>query len=371
MRMWMAAVLAAVTTTATAQQPDIYIQLMQQAWARSSAHGGIIKPAISDGNDGLLSGKVPIEALHRQGFRVLGGISSDPEQLRMLVRSGIDGYITDRPDILQKVLAEEEAKATTAEEKQRIAHFDVQAHRGGRGLRPENTLPSFENGMDLGSTTLELDTGVTTDKVSMIWHDEYFGEKMCRRVDGKPYGKKDRIYTHDISSADLQKTLICDKIPFDAAQKNDLSLSPVSVAFAKKEHMLSPYTPTYVDQLFRFVRFYAEYYRTGAGKKHEHAAERVAEAEHVRFDLETKLIPQYLPGKDGKMERTANNTAEPQDFATALCGAIVRNHMESRSEIQSFDFRTLKLVEEQFASLPTYYLTSSAKLFPYQFTGKP
>ncbi|MEO8526271.1 MAG: glycerophosphodiester phosphodiesterase family protein, partial [Caldimonas sp.] len=35
--------------------------------------------------------------------------------------------------------------------------FDLQAHRGGRGLRPENTLASFGNAMKMGVTTLELD----------------------------------------------------------------------------------------------------------------------------------------------------------------------------------------------------------------------
>jgi len=37
------------------------------------------------------------------------------------------------------------------------AAFDLQAHRGGRGLRPENTLAAFENAIAIGVTTLELD----------------------------------------------------------------------------------------------------------------------------------------------------------------------------------------------------------------------
>ena len=36
--------------------------------------------------------------------------------------------------------------------------FDLQAHRGGLGLRPESTLSSFGNAMRLGLSTLELDT---------------------------------------------------------------------------------------------------------------------------------------------------------------------------------------------------------------------
>lgn len=63
-----------------------------------------------------------------------------------------------------------------------------------------------------------------------------------------------------------------------------------------------------------------------------------------------------------------NHTAKPQDFVSALCPSVVRNHMQQRSEIQSFDFRTLLLVEEQYSFLPTYYLTSSPKLFKFQMT---
>ena len=33
--------------------------------------------------------------------------------------------------------------------------FDLQAHRGGRGLLPESTLAAFENAIQMGVTTLE------------------------------------------------------------------------------------------------------------------------------------------------------------------------------------------------------------------------
>ncbi|NEL42801.1 MAG: glycerophosphodiester phosphodiesterase, partial [Xanthomonas perforans] len=35
--------------------------------------------------------------------------------------------------------------------------FDVQGHRGCRGLMPENTIPAFLKALELGVTTLELD----------------------------------------------------------------------------------------------------------------------------------------------------------------------------------------------------------------------
>lgn len=49
--------------------------------------------------------------------------------------------------------------------------FDVQAHRGGAGLWPENTLAAFANAIELGVTTLELDAHVTLDGVAVVHHD--------------------------------------------------------------------------------------------------------------------------------------------------------------------------------------------------------
>jgi glycerophosphoryl diester phosphodiesterase len=71
--------------------------------------------------------------------------------MRAVIRTGVDGLITDRPDLLQQVLQEE--RASRPDDPQ-LKGFVVSAHRGGRGLRPENTLPSFENGLDLLSTEL-------------------------------------------------------------------------------------------------------------------------------------------------------------------------------------------------------------------------
>ena len=40
--------------------------------------------------------------------------------------------------------------------------FDLQGHRGARGLKPENTLPAFEVAFDLGVTTVETVRGITS-----------------------------------------------------------------------------------------------------------------------------------------------------------------------------------------------------------------
>ena len=52
-----------------------------------------------------------------------------------------------------------------------VMAFDLQAHRGCRGLLPENTLAGFEHALRLGVTTLELDIAITADGVPVISHD--------------------------------------------------------------------------------------------------------------------------------------------------------------------------------------------------------
>jgi glycerophosphoryl diester phosphodiesterase len=333
-----------------------YLQLMEKAGAHAKQHGAGA-PVLSPVDATVLGGAVPVKEVQAKGFKVVSWTTNEPEKIRTQIRMGVDGLISDRPDLLQQVLKEERDAAKTEEERARLAKFDVTAHRGGRGLRPENTLPSFESGLDQLVTTLETDTGVTTDGVSLIWHDQFLNPESCRRADGAAYTTENRIFIRDISSTDAQKTLICDKVHFGAEQKNDLALSPVSVAFAKKEGLISPYVPTYVAQLFRFVYFYVEYYQTGAGKGDPHAKERVKNAARVRFNIETKIMPEGIATD----EEHRNHTVGPQAFVDALCGAIVTNNMESRAEVQSFDFRTLLLVQEQHPKIPTYYLTGAPK----------
>ena len=360
----------ALAPFAVAQQSSMnpFVGLMQAAWKHASAHGVKQKPLLSPLDSTVLDGSVDIKALHADGFRIVSWTTNDPDKLRQLIKLGVDGIISDRPDLLQQAVAEARASQDGMDDaaKQRLAHFITSAHRGGRGLRPENTLPSFENGIDLGIDQLETDTGVTTDHVSLIWHDQFLNPQSCRHADGTPYTMENRVYIQDISMPDAQKTFVCDKLHSAEFpdQRNDLSLSPVAVAFAKKEGMPSPYSPTNAAQLFRFVRFYEHYYKSGAGKSDPHAAERAATAAKVTFNLETKIMPGDLKPNafTEKMhvppEMLKNHTVGPQVFVDTLMHAINSEHMQKRAFVQSFDFCTLQLIEEQFPKTPTYYLTN-------------
>jgi glycerophosphoryl diester phosphodiesterase len=326
-----------------------FLTLMDKAAAHARAHAAKT-PVLSPNDASILDGSVPVKELQARGIKVVPWTTNDPEKMRAVIRTGVDGLISDRPDLLQKVVAEERAGGN------KLVGFNVSGHRGARGLRPENTLPAFEAGMDNLIDTIETDTGVTTDHVSLIWHDQFLNPQSCRRADGSEYTMANRVFIRDISMVDAQKMFVCDKLHFGPDQKNDLALSPVAAAFAAKEKLISPYVPTYAEQLFRFAAFYAEYYRSGAGKGTPHAAERAAEGAKVKFNLETKILPEGLPAP---ME--PNHTVGPQLFVDTLCGAVERAHMASRADVQSFDFRTLVLVEEQYPAIPTYYLTQDAK----------
>jgi glycerophosphoryl diester phosphodiesterase len=323
-----------------------------------------MKPALSPVDATVLNGMVPVDELRRNGFRVVPWTTNDPEKMRAVIRLGVDGLISDRPDLLQQVLAEE--RASPAENVERLKSFNVSGHRGARGLRPENTLPAFEAGLDNLIDTIETDTGVTTDHVSLIWHDQFLNPQSCRRADGAPYTMENRVYIRDISMHEAQRTFICDQLYFGVDQKNDLALSPVAVAFAAQEKLISPYVPTYAEQLFRFAAFYAVYYRHGSGKAAAHAKERAAAADRVHFNLETKILPENLasaaaanPNVKVPPEMLQNHTVGPQLFVDTLCGAIKRSRMQARADVQSFDFRTLLLVQEQYPDIQTYYLTES------------
>lgn len=63
--------------------------------------------------------------------------------------------------------------------------FDVQGHRGARGLAPENTLPGFAKALEIGVTTLEMDLGVTRDGVLVVSHDSALNPDHTRTVDGE------------------------------------------------------------------------------------------------------------------------------------------------------------------------------------------
>lgn len=62
--------------------------------------------------------------------------------------------------------------------------FDLQGHRGARGLAPENTLPAFARALSIGVTTLELDVGITSDGIVVVTHNPTLKASLVRNSNG-------------------------------------------------------------------------------------------------------------------------------------------------------------------------------------------
>ena len=82
---------------------------------------------------------------------------------------------------------------------------DVQAHRGGMGLLPANTLEAMKNAVDWGVNTLEMDIVVTKDKKVILSHDKFFTEETTR-PDGTHVKKEDpREYIWHMTYDEISK----------------------------------------------------------------------------------------------------------------------------------------------------------------------
>jgi glycerophosphoryl diester phosphodiesterase len=82
--------------------------------------------------------------------------------------------------------------------------FDLQGHRGARGLAPENTLPAYQRALELGVDTLECDMAVTKDGVVVIHHDLWLNPDTTRGPDGKWLDARGPAI-HDLTFAELQQ----------------------------------------------------------------------------------------------------------------------------------------------------------------------
>jgi glycerophosphoryl diester phosphodiesterase len=195
-----------------------------------------------------------------------------------------------------------------------VLAFDLQGHRGARGLAPENTLPAFARALSLGVDTLEFDVGMTRDGQVVIAHDRRLSPDIARRPDG--------------GYVDLPGPAIR-ALTVDQIRQYDVGmLRPGSAYAAQFPHQVpapGARIPT-LSELAALVR------KAGAGA--------------VRFNVETKISP-----------LAADDTADPESFATALVAALHETGLAGRASIQSFDWRTLKVVQRIAPEIPTVCLT--------------
>jgi len=73
---------------------------------------------------------------------------------------------------------------------QYIPRFDIQGHRGARGVRPENTIPAFLLALDSGVNTIEMDLAVTKDGQLVLSHEPWLSSEICLDTAGNVIPKK-------------------------------------------------------------------------------------------------------------------------------------------------------------------------------------
>lgn len=206
--------------------------------------------------------------------------------------------------------------------------FDLQAHRGGRGVRPENTLASFRYALGLGVSTLEMDCGVTRDGVVIVSHDTRLNPDITRGPDGK-FLEGPGAAIVDLAYAELVRYDVGRIKPGSATAKN----------FPEQQ-------PSDGERIPRLADVFALVAASGNTA--------------VRFNIETKIDPTDPEG-----------TVAPDHFVLALLAAIRGADMESRVTIQSFDWRTLVLVKKLAPEIPLVALTDQQPGEDTMEPGKP
>jgi len=325
-----------------------------------------IAPPAGSGLSPASSDIFNVASLHAAGFPVVAWTVDDTPSINAVLKLKVDGIISDRPDLLLEAVRNFDANNDgvagdymTADGLIDPAKFDAQGHRGGRDLRPENTLPAFEVALDNLMTTIETDCGITSDGIAVISHDPYIAAQKTRRADGAPYTDAGEVLIKTLTAAEIQSTYIADKTFRGPTQKNDPALSPVALAFfgltAGSVDAATVYRMPKLSEVFAFAEFYKNYYSPGgAGAAHPEAAKRAKNAARVRFNVETKLNPRTDKDEHGQVY--AARTFAPQAFIKAMLPLVVSNHLEDRVDIQSFDFRSLLLVHEQYPRVRTVCL---------------
>jgi len=191
--------------------------------------------------------------------------------------------------------------------------FDLEGHRGTRGLAPENTLAAFRRVLDIGVTTVETDMGVTKDDVVVISHNPNLSPDLVRDPDG-----------HWLAGPGPQIR---------------------SLTFAE----LRRYDIGRINPMSQYARSFPEQ-RAADGERFPKLSELFdlakASGKPVRFNIETKITP-----------TSGANTPDPATFARLVLAVVREANVADRVTLQSFDWRTLIEMKRLAPEIETSCLT--------------
>jgi len=193
---------------------------------------------------------------------------------------------------------------------QYIPKFDLQGHRGARGLKPENTIPAFIAALDYGVTTIELDVVITKDKQVVVSHEPWISPEICLKPDSTPVTKAESK-TFNIYQMDYSQVL-----GFDCGSRGNERFPEQEKIVARKP-LLMEVIAVVEDHIKNHSAYEVDYnIEIKSAKSDDNKFHPTPE---VFSDLVYQVISQYLP-----MERVV---------------------------IQSFDFRVLKYWKKKYPTV--------------------
>lgn len=183
--------------------------------------------------------------------------------------------------------------------------FDIQGHRGARGLIPENTIPSFLKALEYGVNTLELDLAVSRDNKLVVSHEPWFASVISLDPQGRPI------------PADRQKQHNIYKMNYSQIKRYDVgSLGHKDFPEQRKMKARKPL----LSEVFRAVGAYL----------------RKNNLPPVRYNIEIKSTTEG----DGTFHPA------PDVFAKLVYDEIRAHKLENFATVQSFDPRPLQALRK-------------------------
>ncbi|MBD1392920.1 glycerophosphodiester phosphodiesterase family protein [Mucilaginibacter glaciei] len=214
--------------------------------------------------------------------------------------------------------------ALTASAQQKI---DVQGHRGGRALMPENSIPAMIHAIDLGVKTLELDCVISKDGKVVVSHDTYMSADFMRKPDGS-----------DITKAE-EKALLLYIMPYDSIRRYDGGTKPhPQFPEQKKLKTYKPLLSEMIDSVERYIK--------------------LKRLKPVFYNLEIKSAP----------TRDGVEHPDPQQFVKLVMDVLNEKKITKRVTIQSFDIRPLQVLHKDYPKQVLSYLIANKESFESNMT---
>jgi len=204
------------------------------------------------------------------------------------------------------------------------AQFDIQGHRGCRGLYPENTIPAFLKAVELGVTTLELDVVITADHQVLVSHDPFMSHEICLAPGGSKISKSDEN-NHNIYLMNYASTL-----EYDCGTSGNKKFPD-----QKKMKVSKPLLSDVIDAVENYV-----------SENH---------LPPVNYNIETKCT------------RAGDNKFHPAPdiFSDLLLDVVLKKNIASRVMIQSFDVRTLQHLQHKKGKIKLVLLIENTRSINY------